>query len=120
MLGRTKVDSHFHLAVKSPIYASPPRGEVSIPQVLAPVSTECLILHSGALGCILLSERAVSLETTGGSGVPVCIVYEITDLDLDHIKLVAPWGKPLGLEPPMQGTHVQQAKRYHVGHRCAG
>ncbi len=43
---------------------------------------------------------------------------------LRHVGItVWPWscearGEPLGLEPPLWGSHVQQAKRYHVGRRC--
>ncbi len=38
--------------------------------------------------------------------------------DLDQAKWVAPWGKPLGPKPPLQGSHVQQVKRYHAGRCC--
>ena len=36
----------------------------------------------------------------------------------DCAKWVPPRGKPSGPEPPLQGSHIQQAKRYHVGRFC--
>ncbi len=50
-----------HLRVKPPI-----------PRTSAPVSTGCLLLYCGPLGCKLLEETTISFRTTGEFGMPVC------------------------------------------------
>ncbi len=67
-------ETPLHRSTHASISSPPPRGGASIPRASVPVSTGCLLLYCGPLGCKLLEETTTSLGTTGGFGTPVCKV----------------------------------------------
>ncbi len=50
--------------------------------------------------------RAANEKEPPTSGLETGI--KASPCDLGHAKQVAPWGKPFGSEPPLQGSHVQK------------